>query len=411
MHQIIAGIDIHKRMLAVVVGGLGWAEEAQQRAQFGTGARERERLRAWLREQGVTLVAMESTAQYWRPIWMALEGEFELQLAQARSNRAPGGRKTDFGDAQRLVRRWFAGELSLSFVPEPEQRSWRDLTHSRQQMVEDRVRLQNHLESWLEETQIKLSSVVSNLLGASGRRILEAIATGQSDADELAKLADYRLKARKDDVADALRATVGEVSRRVLRRFLDRLALLDKQMAEVGQDLSRVLAAHGDAVRRLGEIPGVGPEAAQQVIAEAGVKAQAFPSPEQFASWIGVCPGRHESAGESSSNRSPKGNRSLRRVLTQVAWAAARTKGSFFKGLFERLVPKLGAQKAIWAVAHRMARVIWLVLHEGVSYVEKGPLALDPAAALRRKTQLVKRLRALGYEVQLSPIPVGESVS
>ena len=147
MHQIIAGIDIHKRRITVVASGCGEPEERQQKAEFGSGAQERERLRVWLRAQGVTRVVMESTAQYWRPVWMALEGEFELQLAQARSNCGVKGRKTDFGDTQRLVRRWWAGELILSFVPEAEQRAWRMVSRSRQQLVEDRGRLQNQLEA------------------------------------------------------------------------------------------------------------------------------------------------------------------------------------------------------------------------------------------------------------------------
>lgn len=405
MHQIIAGIDIHKRRITVVASGCGEREERQQKAEFGSGAQERERLRVWLRAQGVTLVVMESTAQYWRPVWMALEGEFELQLAQARSNCGVKGRKTDFGDTQRLVRRWWAGELILSFVPEAEQRAWRMVSRSRQQLVEDRGRLQNQLEALLEEMQIKLSSVVSDLLGSSGRRILEAMAAGESDAEQLAALADYRLRTRRQDLADALRGRVTELHRRMLERHLERLRLLDRQIEDIAQDLSRCLEQHKQTVQRLAEVPGMGVEAAQQILAEAGVQAQPFASPAQFASWIGVCPGRQESAGESHSNRSPKGNRPLRRVLTQVAWAAARTKNSFFQGLFQRLAPKLGAQKAIWAVAHRLARVIWVILHRQVPYEERGLRALDSAAIERRKNQLVKRLRTMGYAVQLQPLP------
>jgi transposase len=405
MHQIIAGIDIHKRRITVVASGCGEPEERQQKAEFGSGAQERERLRVWLRAQGVTLVVMESTAQYWRPVWMALEGEFELQLAQARSNCGVKGRKTDFGDTQRLVRRWWAGELILSFVPEAEQRAWRMVSRSRQQLVEDRGRLQNQLEALLEEMQIKLSSVVSDLLGSSGRRILEAMAAGESDAEQLAALADYRLRTRRQDLADALRGRVTELHRRMLERHLERLRLLDRQIEDIAQDLSRCLEQHKQTVQRLAEVPGMGVEAAQQILAEAGVQAQPFASPAQFASWIGVCPGRQESAGESHSNRSPKGNRPLRRVLTQVAWAAARTKNSFFQGLFQRLAPKLGAQKAIWAVAHRLARVIWVILHRQVPYEERGLRALDSAAIERRKNQLVKRLRTMGYAVQLQPLP------
>ena len=403
MEQIIAGIDVHKRMLAVVVGQLGKLETEWTEKRFGTTERERERLREWLRQQEVGDVVMESTAQYWRPVWIALEGEWELHLAQARSNRAPGGRKTDFGDARRLVRRFLAGELILSFVPEPEQRDWRMLSRGRQQLVEDRVRLQNQIEGLLEETRIKLSSVVSDLLGATGRRILEALAAGQRDPEQLAALADYRLHTSREDLTDALRGGLGVLQQGMLKRQLQRLSLLDQQIEEMTQALSQALRVHQEAVQRLSEIPGLGPEAAQQMIAEVGPQAKAFASAAQLASWIGVCPGRQESAGNSCSNRSPKGNRTLRRVLTQVAWAAVRSKGSRFQDLFQSLVGRLGAPKAIWAVAHRLARLVWLVLHQGVAYQEFGPRAQNPEALRRRKNHHLKRLRSLGYDVQLQP--------
>jgi transposase len=388
-------------MLAVTVGQREVAEQEWKQATFGTTWRELMRLREWLKQQGVEQVGMESTAQYWRPVWMELEEGFAVHLAQARSNRAPGGRKTDQGDAQRLVRRYLSGDLVLSFVPEPPQRSWRMLSRGRAQLAVERVRLQNQIENLLEETQIKRSSVVSDLLGASGRRILEALSRGETQPERLVELADYRLRISREDLTDALKGHCPVAYQRMLKRFLERLATLEKQMEEISQELSEELRSHPEAVTRLAEIPGLGAEAAQQIIAEAGTSAQAFASAAQFASWIGVCPGRKESAGKSRSDRSPQGNRTLRRVLTQVAWAAVRTKGSRFQALFQRLVVRLGAQKAIWAIAHRLARLVWLVLHQGQAYRELGPLALDPKAILRRKQNLVKQLRALGFEVQL----------
>src|ERR1700694_2547036 len=202
----VAGIDIHKKVLMVVVTDAAAEEWEFESRRFGTVASEREHLVAWLQQRGVQEIVMESTAQYWKPIWLDLEPHFRpLHLAQAHSNRAPKGRKHDFADAQRLTRRLLAGELILSFVPDAEQRGWRTITRAKVQLVRDRVRLQNQLEALLEETRIKLSSVVSELLGLSGRRILRALAEGESDPVELAKLGDFRLKCSKEELADALR--------------------------------------------------------------------------------------------------------------------------------------------------------------------------------------------------------------
>jgi transposase len=247
----------------------------------------------WLRDRGVQQIVMESTAQYWKPIWLDLEPHFEqLHLAQAHSNRAPKGRKHDFGDAQRLTRRLLAGELILSFVPDSEQRSWRTITRAKVQLVRDRVRLQSQLEALLEETRIKLSSVVSELLGFSGRRILEALAAGESDPVQLAQLGDRRLRASKEELADALRGQCQPVHRQLLRLFLERLEVLDRQIQQLDHMAGQAMQPYEDAVIRLAEIPGFGPDSAQQTIAEVGARVQRFDSAAQLASWAGLCPGQ-----------------------------------------------------------------------------------------------------------------------
>jgi transposase len=332
-----------------------------------------------------------------------LEGYLGLTLAQAWSNRAPRGKKTDFKDAERLVRRYVAGELTLSFVPDAEQRRMRSLTRRRTQLTRDRVRIQNQVESLLEETRIKLSSVVTDLFGASGRRILLALAEGQDDPARLAALADARVQRSAEELADALTGAVSDTHRKLLQQHLTMLQLVDAQLEELSLMAARALHAYGDAITRLAAIPGIRVLAAQQIVAEAGPRASAFGSAAQFSSWIGVCPGRNESAGENHSSRCAKGNRYLRGVLCQAAQAAVRTQNSFFQQTFRRLVSRLGYTKAIWAIARHLSVVIWKILHEGVSYVEHG-LATTPQAAKRRLQRVKQELRALGYSDELKSL-------
>jgi len=401
MSKTMAGIDVHKRMLMVVVMG---AEETEARPQrrFGTTTPELLHLQTWLQQHNVGDVVMESTAQYWKPVWLTLEEHFRLYLAQAWSNRAPRGKKTDFKDAERLVRRHMAGELTLSFIPDAEQRQWRSLTRRRTQLTRDRTRIQNQVESLLEETRIKLAGVVTDLFGASGLRILTALASGETHAHQLAALADARLHCSPEELTAALTGFVSPVQRQLLQQHLEHLRLVESQIEGVSQMTAEVFQKHGDTIARLAEIPGVRVLAAQQIIAEASANAAAFPSAAQFSSWIGVCPGRNESAEKNHSSRCAKGNPYLRRVLCQVALAASRTHNSFFQQKLRRLLPKHGFQKSIWAIARHLSVVIWKILHDGVRYIEYGgrPSAL---AAKRRLQRLKKELRALGYSDELIP--------
>lgn len=400
----VAGIDIHKKVLMVVVTDAATQEWEFASRRFGTAAGEREHLVAWLQERGVQEIVMESTAQYWKPIWLELEPHFgRLHLAQAHSNRAPRGRKHDFADAQRLTRRLVAGELILSFVPDAEQRGWRTLTRAKVQLVQDRVRLQNQLEALLEETRIKLSSVVSELLGLSGRRILRALAEGENDPAELAKLGDFRLRCSQEELTDALRGQWQPLHRQMLQLFLERLGLLDRQIQELDRMAAAAMRPYEDAVVRLAAVPGFGPDSAQQILAEVGAQAQSFPSAAQFASWAGLCPGREESAEQNYSSRSPKGNPFLRRILTQAAQAAVKKKGSHFQIVFRRWRHKLGYPAAIWAIAHKLGRLVWKILHDGLHYQERGEQP-DPARQRRRANKMVQSLRRMGYKVEISSL-------
>jgi transposase len=397
----IAGIDVHKKVLMVVVIDASTPEEKPERRRFTTLPSDLRRLTSWLREQGVQEAVMESTAQYWRSVWLELEPHMLLHLAHAFSNRAPRGRKHDFRDAERLVRRLIADELILSFVPKGEQRIWRSLTRMKTQLRRDRVRLQNQIECLLEEVRIKLSSVVSDLLGASGLRILRALAAGETEPRQLVALGDDRLKCTEEQLVDALTGSSQPMHREMLALQLERLQLIDTQIAKLNNLIAQAMKPHQEAVMRLAEVPGLGVDSAQQIIAEVGVEASTFSSAAELTSWVGTCPGKDESAEENRNSHSAKGNKYLRRVLNQAAHAAVKKKGSHFQAVFRRLLPRLGYQATIWAIAHRLCRVVWKILHERVQFIEQGS---EPNPRLRNKRarMLARELRRLGYDIAIT---------
>ena len=413
----IAGIDVHKKMLAVVVSDVEVDGEYQfERRKFGSNPEQLRSLAAWLLEQEAEEVVMESTAQYWKPVWGVLERYWKpicekregarrksgtLHLAQALSNRGRRGRKRDFPDAERLVKRLVARELTLSFVPDVEQRLWRTVTRRKYQLTRDHVRLQNQLEALLEEAHIKLSSLVSDLLGVSARRMLKALAEGETNPASLAALADQHLRATPAQLCDALGACTDlkPVYRRLLKMALEQLQFLEQQMSQLDQEMASLLSRHQNAVERLAEVPGLCVDSAQQIIAEVGPTAATFPSDKQLSSWVGACPGDEESAGVNYSHRSPKGNRHMRRVLNQAANAAVKAKGSIFEIVYRRTVPRLGHKQTIGAITHRQCRLIWLILHQGVRYEERGP-AVTKQSKQRRTARMIRQLRNLGYRIE-----------
>jgi transposase len=418
----IAGIDVHKKMLAVAVADVEVEGDFHfERLKVGTSPVQLRARAEWLVEREVEEVVMESTAQYWRPVWEALERYWKpkrrtrtdaspvsgtLHLAQAQSNRGAGGRKRDFPDAERLVKRLVAQELTLSFVPDAEQRLWRTVMRRKYQITRSRVQLHNRLESLLEEAHIKISSVVSDLLGTSARRMLHAVGDGETDPAALAALADQRLRATPEQLRDAFGACTDlhPVYRRLVKLTLDELRTIEDHLAQLDQQMAQLLAHQHDAVQRLAEVPGLGVDSAQQIIAEVGASAAAFPSAKQLASWMGACPGNEESAGVNYSHRCPKGNRQMRRVLNQAANAAVKAKGTIFAVVYRRLVPRLGHAQAIGAIAHRLCRLIWKILHEGIRYEERGPAVSTEAKKVRTR-KMIRELRTLGYRVERLPGP------
>jgi len=394
-----------------------------ERRSFGTTPSQLRLLTEWFLENEVEEAVMESTAQYWRPVWDALERDWQrtrqaredagpttgaLHLAQALSNHGRHGRKRDFPDAERLVKRLVAHELTLSFVPDATQRLWRTVTRRKYQLTRSRVQLHNRLEALLEEAHIKLSTLVSDLLGVSARRMLRATAEGATDPAAVAALGNRRLHATPEQLRDALGASIDlhPLYRRLLTMTLAELEVIETHLQQLDEELAALLRVHQDAVQRLAAVPGLGVDSAQQIIAEVGPTATTFPTAKHLASWVGACPGHDESAGINHSRRSPSGNRQMRRVLNQAANAAVKTKGSIFELLYRRFVARLGHAQAIGAIAHRLCRLVWKILHGGVAYEERGP-AISKARAHRRTTKMLRELRSLGYQVELTPIPSG----
>jgi transposase len=293
--------------------------------------------------------------------------------------------------------------LILSFVPDGEQRTWRSLTRMKLQLRRDRVRLQNQMECLLEEMRIKLSIVVSDLLGASGLRILRALAQGETDPKQLAQLGDNRLQCTAEQLVDALTGRPQPMHREMLALQLERLQLIDRQIAKLNDLIAQAMKPHQEAVIRLAEVPGLGVDSAQQIIAEVGAQASTFPSAAELTSWVGTCPGKDESAEETTAAAPRKGIKYLRRVLNQAAHAAVKKNGSHFQAVFRRLLPRLGYKSAIWAVAHRLCRVVWKILHEGVGFIEQG-CEPDPQSKKKRAQMLARAFRKLGYEVAITPI-------
>jgi transposase len=415
----MAGIDVHKRMLHVVVCDVEIDGEYEfTRQLFGSSPEGLRSLAAWLMEHQVEEVVMESTAQYWKPVWGMLERYWKpicqrregalatsgtLHLAHALSNRGRRGRKKDFRDAERLVKRLVANELILSFVPDAAQRLWRTVMRTKYQLTRNRVQLQNRLEALLEEAHIKLSSLISDLLGVSARRMLKAIAEGETDPVSLAALADERLRAKPEQIRDALGVCqeLHPVYRRLIQMALEESASIDKRINQLEQQMADLLRTYEGQIQRLAEVPGLGVDSAQQIIAEAGATAATFPSEKHLASWVGACPGNEESAEVNYSRRSPQGNHHMRRILNQAANAAVKLKGSIFEILYRRYVPRLGHKHTIGIIAHKLCRLIWKILHLGVRYEERGP-EVSKMSKQRRTHKMIRELRRLGYRIELT---------
>lgn len=406
----ICAIDVHKWVLMAVIVGREDPQKEQAKKKFSAGASGRKDLLEWLRDHSVEAVVMESTAQYWWPLWIDLEPHFPLRLAQALSNAAPRGRKTDYRDALRLARRYLSEDLRFSYVPGQAQRQWRRLTRTWKSLGEQIVEARNEIEALLEEGQIKLSGILSDLIGTTGRLLLRALARGEEDVDTLLLLFHPQVKASMEQRREAVSGRLPRAHRLALDIHLDHIGFLESQRDQLQRCLHELMSVHQPVIQRLIEVPGINVVAAEHLIAEIGPTAEAFPSPEQLASWVGVAPGRQESGGQSSSDRCPKGNRFMRALICQIAHAATRTKGSFWEHCFESFKRRMDFRKALWAVAHRILKLIWKILKHNVDYIEYGIRADNPARLAEKMRRLKRDFKRQGFEISFTPIRVESTV-
>jgi transposase len=399
------GLDVHKRTVVacVVVPGPGPRPHKEVRT-FGTMTDDLLRLADWLVAHQVTHVAMESTGVYWRPIWNILEGTVELLLANAQHVKQVPGRKTDVKDAEWLADLLRHGLLRGSFVPERPQRELRDLTRYRTTLIRERAAEVNRLQKTLEGANIKLGDVASDVMGVSGRRILEALIGGTSDPATLADLALGQLRAKRARLERALASRFGPHQRFLLAQQLAHLDAVDELIAQLSAEIAARLRPQATAVDHLDAIPGVGRRTAEVLVAELGTDLGRFPTAAHLASWAGMCPGNHQSAGKRTSGRTRKGNPWVRTALVEAAHAASRTKATSLAAQYHRLVVRRGRKKAIIAVGHRILTIAYYLLTRAAPYQDLGAHQLEPRDPERAQRHLVQRLETLGFRVTLETV-------
>ena len=404
LYRCCAGLDVHKDTVVACIRRVDDAGKAREQVRtFGTMTGALLELADWLAEQGVRHVAMESTGVYWKPVWHLLEGRFELILVNAQHIKQVPGRKTDVKDCQWIAQLLQHGLLRPSFVPPQPIRELRDLTRQRAQLIAERGSVANRIQGVLEDANVKLGSVATDVLGESGRAMLRALIDGRDDPEELAELARGRLRAKIPALRLALRGKVTGHHRFLMRLLLDHYEALEALIGRLGERVEEVLALYAEAVARLETIPGVGRRVAEVVVAELGAEMGQFPTARHLASWAGMCPGNNESAGKRRSGKTTKGSRWLRAALVQAAHAAGRSKGTYLGSLYRRLASRRGAKRAAVAVGHTLLGIIYCVLSRGANYQDLGPEYLERLEPERLTRQLVRRLERLGHDVTLKP--------
>ena len=451
LYQRCCGLDIHKKMLVaclIIVTADG--KRHKEIRSFRTVTQDLLQLLDWLKAAGCTHVAMEATGVYWRPIYNILEGYFELLVVNAQHIKAVPGHKTDVHDAEWIADLLQHGLLKSSFIPSTEQRELRDLTRYRTTLVEERTRAVNRLQKTLEDTNLKLGDVVTDILGKSGRAILDALLAGEQDPSVLADLARGRLKAKRAQLEEALVGTLKPHHRFMLIEHLGHVDLLDKAIARVGAEIEARMGPDepsepepspsadqsepeqspadrqpepepspsdcqpepplqqpltwAQAVVLLCSIPGISQRAAEGILAEIGLQMSRFKSAKHLASWAGMCPGNYESAGKRMSGKTNKGSPWLRKLLVQAAHAAGRTKNTYLSAHYGRLAARRGKKKATIAVGHSLLVIIFHVLQEQKPYQELGDNFFDEQQRQHLEKRLVQRLEKLGYQVSLEPV-------
>jgi transposase len=371
IHACCAGLDVHKKTVVACIRFVGPDGAISREVRtFGTMTGELLALSDWLAAHGVSHLAMESTGVYWKPIFNLLEGNFKVMLVNAHHLKQVPGRKTDVKDAEWIAQLLQYGLLSPSFIPPPKTRELRDLTRQRTQIVRDHSAVANRIQKVLEDANIKLASVASDVLGVSGRAMIRALIDGQNDPDRLADLAKRSLRGKIPELKLALRGRITDHHRFLLRALMDQIESLEGLIARFDAQIEQEMAPLAEATQRLRGIPGVGQQAAQVIMAELGMDMSVFPTAGNLSSWAGMCPGNNESAGRKRSGKTTKGSQWLRTTLVQVAWAASHTKETIFSACYHRWAKRMGSKKALIAVAHKILVVIYHLLKNCTDYRE-----------------------------------------
>jgi len=395
-------MDVHKDTVAACV--LIWesGRARKEKRIFGTTTQQLLELSDWLHGHEVTHAAMESTGVYWKPIWNILEGQFDITLVNAQHFKSVPGKKTDLKDGEWIGDLLQHGLLRKSFVPDKPIRELRDLTRNRAMLAREKVRLACRIQKVLEDANIKLSSVASDVLGHSGRAMLNAMVKGESDPEVLAEMAKKRLRAKIPQLQIALTGRITDHHRFLLKQWLEMLKMTEEKIAEFDRKIEETGIPFAEAVTTWVTIPGIDRVAAWCVVAEIGTNMDQFGSAQHLCSWAGVCPGNNESAGKKKSGKTRRGSVWLRRVLCEAAWAASHCKRSYFRAQFHRLAGKKGKKRALIAVAHSILAVIYVLRKRGCNYQDLGSDYFEQINQDQLTRYYTKKLQRLGYTVILT---------
>lgn len=401
-----AGLDVHKQTVVASVRIAAEGAPTREVRSFQTTTSDLLALADWLESFGVEQVAMEATGVYWKPLWHVLEGHFELVLANAAHVKNVPGRKTDVNDATWLADLLAHGLIRASFVPPAAVQELRTLTRTRKQFVRERASHVLRIDKILEDANLKLSVVLTDIMGKSGRAVLQAIIDGETQPERLIALISTRVKASRSELLEALRGRVSEHHRFMLRLHLGHIQALDQAIAAIEKEVGLGLDPFREAARLLSTMPGVADHCAQVVIAEIGIDMSRFATPGHLLSWACICPRNDESAGKRRSTRVRPGAKWLKTTLVQAAWAAVKVKGSYLQAQFHRIRARRGAKKAILAVAASMLTAMWHMLRNGTEWRELGASYFERADASKTAARLIRRLQHIGYDVHATPIQI-----
>jgi transposase len=406
LHPRCCGLDVHKETVAACLRVVVKGKVVKEVRTFATTTASLMELSEWLTQNKCTHVAMEATGVYWKPVWHILSDDnFELLLANAAHIKNVPGRKTDVKDADWVSDLLAHGLIRPSFVPDSQTQGMRALMRTRKQLVREKASHTLRIQKTLEDANIKLDSVITDIIGASGRKMIEALIAGENDPAKLARLADQRVKASQDTLREALRGRVTKRHRFLLRLHLGQIDALDAAIAELDREVEASIAPFRTAIEQMSSIPGVKHLSARAILSEIGIDMSRFATDAHLISWACICPRNDESAGKRRSTRIRKGSPWLKSALVQCAWAAMRTKGTYLQAQFHRIRARRGAKKAIVAVAASILTAIYHMLKDGTMYQDLGPNHFDRRSKEQQKNRLLKRLADLGYVVQLAPSP------